>query len=161
MFQKPSPQIALAQEENYAANTYSHDEVETVVGPSVHVEGDFASEGNILVKGTVSGSVKTSKLLTVEPGARIIANVRAGNAVIAGEIKGNVKVLERLEVTSTARILGDIECAVLVVEAGALLHGKVAMDGIEMDGAKAEKKRVVRGRIKEDFEVSSEEEENQ
>lgn len=161
MFQKPSPQIALAQEENYAPNNYAHDEVETVVGPSVHVEGDFASEGNILVKGTVSGSVKTSKLLTVEPGARIIANVRAGNAVISGEIKGNVKVMERLEVTSTARILGDVECGILVVEAGALLHGKVAMDGIEMDGGKAEKKRVVRGRIKEDFADSSEEEENQ
>jgi cytoskeletal protein CcmA (bactofilin family) len=37
----------------------SPDEVETVVGPSVHVEGDFASEGNIIVKGMVSGNVKT------------------------------------------------------------------------------------------------------
>ncbi len=161
MFQKPSPQIALAQEEDFAQNNYAHDEVETVVGPSVHVEGDFASEGNILVKGTVSGSVKTSKLLTVEQGARIIANVRAENAVISGEIKGNVKVMDRLEVTSTARILGDIECAVLMVEAGALLHGKVAMDGIEMEGMKSEKKRVVRGRMKEDFGDSNDEEDIQ
>lgn len=153
MFQKPSPQIALNED---AYVTTSHDEVETVVGPSVHVEGDFASEGNILVKGTVSGSVKTSKLLTVEPGARIIANVRAGNAVIAGEIKGNVKVMERLEITSTARILGDVECSVLVIEAGALLHGKVAMDGIEAE--KSEKKRVVRGRIKEEYNDESEDE---
>lgn len=161
MFQKPSPQIALSQEENFSSNNYSHDEVETVVGPSVHVEGDFASEGNILVKGTVSGSVKTSKLLTVEPGARIVANIRAGNAVIAGEIKGNVKTTERLEITSTARILGDIECAILVVEAGALLHGKIAMDGVEIDGPKVEKKRVVRGRAKEDFSETNDEEDNQ
>jgi len=154
MFQKPSPQIAL-DEETYVATP--HDEIETVVGPSVHVEGDFASEGNILVKGTVSGSVKTSKLLTVEPGARIIANVRAGSAVIAGEIKGNVKVSERLEITSTARILGDVECSVLVIEAGALIHGKVSMEGLESEGLKSEKKRVVRGRIKEDYQEESEE----
>jgi cytoskeletal protein CcmA (bactofilin family) len=155
MFQKPSPQIAL--NENTYVPPSSHDEIETVVGPSVHVEGDFASEGNILVKGTVSGSVKTSKLLTVEPGARIIANVRAGNAVIAGEIKGNVKVTERLEITSTARILGDIECSVFVVEAGALIFGKVSMDGMEGEGLKSEKKRVVRGRLKEDYREESEE----
>ncbi len=155
MFQKPSPQIALSEEPRLVS---SHDEVETVVGPSVHVEGDFASEGNILVKGTVSGSVKTSKLLTVEPGARIIANVRAGNAVIAGEIKGNVKVMERLEITSTAKILGDVECSVLVIEAGALLHGKVAMDGMEAESAKADKKRIVRGRLKEDYKEEMDEE---
>jgi len=154
MFQKPSPQIAL-NEEAYVTNP--HDEIETVVGPSVHVEGDFASEGNILVKGTVSGSVKTSKLLTVEPGARIIANVRAGSAVISGEIKGNVKIMERLDITSTARILGDVECSVLVIEAGALLHGKVSMDGIESEGGKSEKKRIVRGRIKEEYSEENEE----
>jgi cytoskeletal protein CcmA (bactofilin family) len=149
MFQKPSSQIALSQESSHASNNFSHDEVETVVGPSVHVEGDFASEGNILVKGTVSGSVKTSKLLTVESGARIIANVRAGDAVISGEIKGNVKVIERLELTGTARVLGDIECGVLVVEAGAAIQGKVMM-GASEESARSEKKRVVRGRMREE-----------
>ncbi len=107
------------------------DEVETVVGPSVNVEGDFASEGNIVVKGSVSGSVTTSRFLLVEPGAKIVANVRAGSAKIAGEIKGNIKVKESLELTATAKILGDIEARVLVIEAGALLYGKVSMPGLE------------------------------
>lgn len=120
----------------------SHDDVETVVGPSVHVEGDFSSEGNILVKGIVSGSVRTSKLLTVEPGAKIFANVKAGSAVISGEIKGNAKVDEQMELTASARVLGDIECKVLVVEAGALISGKIGMKGLD-DEAKVEKKSMV------------------
>jgi len=107
------------------------DEVETVVGPSVNVEGDFASEGNIIVKGTVSGSVHTSRFLSVEPGAKIMANVRAGNAKISGEVKGNLKIRETIELSSTAKVLGDIECRVLSVEPGALLFGKVSMPGIE------------------------------
>lgn len=131
MFQKPSSDSLLSSQE--MPNRQDHDDVETVVGPSVHVEGDFASEGNILVKGMVSGNVKTSKLLTVEPGAKISANVKAGNAIISGEIKGNVRVADRLEVTGTAQIAGDIVCKVLVVEAGALLHGKVAMKGIDIE----------------------------
>lgn len=142
MFQKPSLDSSSARNfsDNYAPNTNS-DAVETVVGPSVNVEGDFSSEGNILVKGTVSGNVKTSRLLTVEKGARILANIKAGQALISGEIKGNMKVDDKLELTSTARIVGDIHCGVLVIEAGALVQGKVTMDGIDPDFAKAEKKK--------------------
>ncbi|MEK7083983.1 MAG: polymer-forming cytoskeletal protein [Patescibacteria group bacterium] len=140
MFQRPSPEIALSREGG-ASSHAPHDDVETVVGPSVHVEGDFASEGNILVKGTVSGNVKTSKLLTVEQGAKIFANVKAGDGIISGDIRGNVKVSGKLELRSTARIAGDIDCAVLVVEAGCLIQGKVSMDGIEMDAPKQERKR--------------------
>jgi len=116
----------LPIEENESA-----DDVETVVGPSVNVEGDFASEGNIIVKGTVSGSVHTSRFLSVETGAKIMANVRAGNAKISGEVKGNLKIKETIELTSTAKVLGDIEARVLSVEPGALLFGKVSMPGIE------------------------------
>jgi len=142
MFQRPSPNIALGANENNIITRA--DEVETVVGPSVHVEGDFSSEGNIIVKGTVSGNVKTSRVLNVEEGAKIFANVRANDAVISGEVKGDVKVGEKLELTSTARIAGDIDCKVLVVEAGALIHGKITMKGIEMP-EKAEKRDVKRG----------------
>ncbi len=138
MFQKPSPDIALAKNEEPQVR----DDVETVVGPSVNVEGDFASEGNILVKGTVSGSVKTSRLLTVEPGAKILANVRAGEAMIAGHIKGNVRVEGRLELTETAQISGDISCKVLVVAAGALIHGKVTMKGVKIEDDRRVEKRI-------------------
>lgn len=143
MFKKSSDEV-IHQNEVVSS---SHDDVETVVGPSVHVEGDFASEGNILVKGMVSGNVKTSKLLTAEPGSKILANVRAGSAVVAGSIVGNVKVLDRLEVTSSAQIAGDVECKILVVEAGAKIHGKITMKGLEIDMPKAEKKSSLIRRI--------------
>ncbi len=133
MFQRPVVQSSssLSSQQESSSSLVSHaDDVETVVGPSVHVEGDFSSEGNILVKGMVSGNVKTSRLLTVESGARITANVKAANAIISGEIKGNVRVSDRLELTETARISGDIVCKVFAVEPGALIVGKVTMEGI-------------------------------
>jgi cytoskeletal protein CcmA (bactofilin family) len=146
MFQKPSPKIALEHEEEpqempiQQEQHHDHDDVETVVGPSVNVEGDFASEGNIVVQGTVSGSVNTSKLLTVEQGAKIFANVHSGNAMVSGSIKGNIKIDDRLDLSSSAQIGGDITCKVLSVEAGALIHGKVVMKGVEIINPKSEKK---------------------
>ena len=125
--------------QNLSMQSQAEDTVETVVGPSVHVEGDFASEGNILVKGTVSGNVKTSRLLAVEEGAKIFANVIAANATISGHIKGNVKVDDRLELTESAQILGDIVCQTLVIAAGALVQGKVSMDGMSIEEGKSSK----------------------
>jgi cytoskeletal protein CcmA (bactofilin family) len=136
MFQKSS---APPKEEEKRFGT-PEDAVETIVGPSVVVEGDFSSEGNIIVKGTVSGSVHTSKLLRVEEGAKIFANVKAGNAIVAGTIRGNAKIADRLELSGTARIAGDVECSVLIVEAGALIHGKVSMVGMEGEEGRNDKK---------------------
>jgi hypothetical protein len=60
IFKKAAPQYMpeapVLDEEEMEMETGTRDEVETVVGPSVNVEGDFASEGNIVVKGTVAGS---------------------------------------------------------------------------------------------------------
>ncbi len=148
LFQKPSPKIALETEEQieYLAEiTPQPDEVETIVGPSVNVEGDFASEGNIVVKGTVTGSVRTSRFLLVEPGAKIVANVRAGSAKISGDVKGNMKIRESLELTSTAKILGDVEVKVLSIEPGALVMGKIAMPGIEGGEVKGSRRTYKRG----------------
>ena len=146
IFQKSTPKNMAEEVEmtDDAPSTQHADEVETVVGPSVNVEGDFASEGNIIVKGTVAGSVHTSRFLSVEMGAKIMANVRAGSAKISGEVKGNLKVRESLELTSTARVIGDIEVKTLSIEPGALLFGKVSMPGLEAAETRTARTRTVR-----------------
>jgi cytoskeletal protein CcmA (bactofilin family) len=103
---------------------------ETVVGPSVKIQGDLNSEGNIKIEGQVSGKVKTSQSVFVIPGAKIAADVLAGNAVIGGEISGNLKISGHLILQSTAKVLGDIACTVFRVEDGAQFSGKCVMGGI-------------------------------
>lgn len=102
-------------------------EIETVIGPSVKVEGNFRGQGNVIVEGIVHGSLKTDKDLTVGSGAKISANVIAANAKISGEVKGSVKIKGKLELTETAKIFGDIETEVLSVTPGAILNGKCTM----------------------------------
>lgn len=145
------------QESGYSemSETDSHDDnIDTVVGPSMIVEGDFASEGNIVVKGTVTGSVCTSKNLTVEEGAKILANVKAGSANISGEVRGNIKIKDYLELNATAKVIGDVEAKTLAVEAGALMYGKIAMPGVDRSDAKNSK--VARGRGKKGDKLSDE-----
>lgn len=100
---------------------------ETIIGPSVHVEGDLKSQGNIQVEGAVSGAIQTSGNLMVGEAAKIRANVQAMNAQVSGYIKGNVTVSERLELSPKARIDGDVVAKVLAVAEGAQLNGRCQM----------------------------------
>jgi len=100
------------------------DEIETIIGPSVQVEGNFVANGDIVVEGVVSGNIKTAKNLRIGKDAKIFANISAANALIAGEVQGNVKIKENLELTDTAKIFGDVKTKILNISPGACLHGK-------------------------------------
>lgn len=102
-------------------------EVDTIIGPSVKVEGDFVTEGNIIIEGTICGSIKTHKNLKVGPQAKIFANISAENALIAGEIQGNLNISGKMELTSSAKIYGDIKVGNLNVASGAMINGKCQM----------------------------------
>src|SRR5690348_12221219 len=95
-------------------------QAETIVGPSVKIQGDLNSEGNIRIEGQVNGKIKTSQSVYIDQGARITADILAGNAVVGGEVQGNLKISGHLILQSTAKISGDITCSVFRVEDGAL-----------------------------------------
>src|SRR5438876_896735 len=104
-------------------------QAETVVGPSVKIQGDLNSEGNIRIEGQVSGKVKTSQSVFASQGSKIAADVLAGNAIIGGEVQGNLKISGNLVLMPTAKVMGDIACSILRVEDGAQFTGKCSMNG--------------------------------
>lgn len=103
------------------------DTTESVIGPSVHLEGNFNSSGNIMIGGSLTGSLTTSGDVRVQEGAKVQATVSATHVYVSGEIRGDVLASELLELTPTARLYGNIEAKVLSVAPGAVLHGKCAM----------------------------------
>ncbi|MCX6797494.1 MAG: polymer-forming cytoskeletal protein [Candidatus Doudnabacteria bacterium] len=104
-------------------------QAETVVGPSVKIQGDLNSEGNVRIEGQVNGKIRTSQSVFVNQGAKITADVAASNAIIGGEVQGNLKITGHLILQATAKLVGDIACSILRVEDGAQLSGKCAMNG--------------------------------
>ncbi|HLC64281.1 MAG TPA: polymer-forming cytoskeletal protein [Patescibacteria group bacterium] len=103
--------------------------VETIIGPSVKVEGDFNGDGDVIVEGIVVGNLTTKNHLKVGKGARVQAKVTAQSAFIAGEIIGNITAEERIELTASARVKGDITTNSLSIEKGARVNGKITMNG--------------------------------
>lgn len=120
-------------------------EMETIIGSSVKVEGNFKSGGNVTVNGVVQGSIKTSRDLKVGKNAKIKAEVVANNLFLQGEIRGNVSIKEKAQLTSSSKILGNIETKILSVEEGAIINGKCTMlqeqvvEEVKSDSKKTEK----------------------
>ena len=101
--------------------------IETIIGPSVKVEGKFKGEGDLVIEGTLVGDLQTKNNLKVGQNAVVDAHIRASNAFISGKIKGNIIVKGKVEITGTAVILGDIKAQVISIESGALVYGKLNM----------------------------------
>lgn len=112
------------QSETYAGNTNV-----TVIARGVRLQGDFTSQGDVLIDGTVEGRVTTTAQLTVGPEAKLKADLSANDAVIAGVIEGALIVKRRLELKTSASVIGDITCETAAIEAGAVLNGKVMIGG--------------------------------
>lgn len=113
-----------------------HTNEETIIAHGVRVEGEFVSQGNVVIEGEVQGTLHAGGDLRVGEEAKITADVSAANAFIAGELHGNLRVAGRLELTSTSKIMGDVTTEVLLVAAGAKINGTIAMTG--KSGAKEE-----------------------
>lgn len=111
-------------EDSYHQTSKTED---TIIGSTIKIEGDLASDGNIIVEGEVVGSLKTEKTLTVGHGAKVGADVRAKEANIAGEVNGNLNVEGQLELSESAKVNGDIKAQVIIIKAGAIFNGKCEM----------------------------------
>ncbi len=84
---------------------------QTIIAQGVKVEGDFTSQGAVIIEGEVTGSVQTSENLQVGETARIHADVAATDAVVAGEIRGNIVIEGRLDLLETSQVTGAKKAA--------------------------------------------------
>lgn len=104
-------------------------EDETVIGPSVNIQGDLNSEGNIRIEGRVVGKVNSKQGIFIEQGAKLEADIAANEASIAGEVHGKLEVFGHLVLQSTAKVSGEIICPILRVEDGATFVGNCSVTG--------------------------------
>jgi len=100
---------------------------ETVIGPSVKVEGDLNAVGNVAIEGMVNGTISTDKDIRIGAEADVQADIKAQNATIAGTVKGKLSISGKLNLESTAKITGDVSTGSISIENGAEMNGQVTM----------------------------------
>lgn len=96
-------------------------DVPTVIGANLTVTGTMASDGSVLLDGTVDGDVQ-GRELNITNNGRVTGSVTAERAVIHGRVDGELRVQELL-LTATAEVTGTIFHDRITVEPGARIDG--------------------------------------
>jgi len=92
-------------------------------------EGRLSFKNTVRIDGAFKGEISSENTLIVgEPGT-VSASIRSRHVIVSGEVSGDVVATERLVVHKTGRVDGDIQTPKLVVEDGAVIEGRVQMDG--------------------------------
>jgi cytoskeletal protein CcmA (bactofilin family) len=92
------------------------------------VEGEFSSDEEVVVDGTVRGTLTCSESVSVGGDGVVEADVQGLSVVIGGQVTGNVSASERVDIQAGGRLIGDVKASRLTIADGASFRGNVDME---------------------------------
>jgi cytoskeletal protein CcmA (bactofilin family) len=111
-------------------------EAAAVIGKSVQIRGEVKGNEDLLVEGTVEGTISlTESRLTIGSHAHVKANLTARDVVVLGGLVGDIQASGRVELRAGCAMTGDIHAGRLSVEENAVFSGKVELSGGSNAGA--------------------------
>ena len=97
----------------------------SIISKGISVNGEVTGTEDLQVDGEIRGSLKmTGARVTVTPDGRASASIDAREVVIRGNMNGNIRATERVVVGSSGVWQGDAVAPRLMIEEGAIIHGK-------------------------------------
>lgn len=109
------------------------EDVVSVIGAGMEVEGDCRCEGSLRVDGRVQGVIRAGKSVVVGEGGEVEGGIRTQDAMIAGRVIGTVQAGSRVELKEGCSVEGDISSPSVRLEEGGRLDGELDMSGEEED----------------------------
>lgn len=100
----------------------------SIIDEGMTVDGALVGKGNLVVKGSVKGTIESESVVISEEG-RIAADTKAQSMTVGGSFEGRVETSGQLVILATGRCSGEIICGDLVVEAGGRLDARVTCKG--------------------------------
>ncbi len=97
----------------------------SIIDKGLKIDGTISSEGNLVIRGSVKGSLSGKKIVIAEEGS-VFADTDVVSLTIGGIFEGEVRASEELIILSTGSCAGSVICKNLVVENGGLLNASVA-----------------------------------
>jgi cytoskeletal protein CcmA (bactofilin family) len=99
----------------------------TILGQDSVFEGSIRVPHSLRIDGVFKGKIETSAMLTIGNDGMVEADIIAKSAIIGGKVTGNVAAEERVELEACSSLVGDLRTKDLVINEGAVFHGKCSM----------------------------------
>jgi len=103
--------------------------IDTLIGRTVHVNGDLEFSGALHLDGRVSGDVRaepsSDSTLSVSRHGCIDGAVEVANVILDGTVTGPIRARGRVVLGPTARVHGDVHYCVIELALGAEIKGRL------------------------------------
>ncbi len=98
----------------------------TLLGPTASFKGELSGNENVVVRGRFQGKIFLENHdLSVEPGARITAEIRVKNIDIKGNVDGSIHAKGKVVIAHNGQVNGDISASRISITEGAKFKGNV------------------------------------
>ena len=96
----------------------------SIIDRDIVVDGTISSKGQLVIKGTVKGSINGETVVIAEEGA-VYCDIKVTGITIGGTFEGELEASEELIILSTGYCAGHVVCKDLIVESGGVLNAEV------------------------------------
>jgi cytoskeletal protein CcmA (bactofilin family) len=99
----------------------------SVLGPTLRFRGELSAQEDLIVQGSVEGSITHTQNLTIGTDGSMKGDIRARVIVIDGKVEGDLFATESVNIRATAKVKGNVFAPRIAVQDGAFFQGQVEM----------------------------------
>ncbi|MDP8985002.1 MAG: polymer-forming cytoskeletal protein [Pseudomonadota bacterium] len=99
----------------------------SVLGPTLRFRGELSAQEDLVVQGSVDGSITHTQSLTIGTDGSMKGDIRARVIVIDGKVDGDLYATESVSIRATARVKGNVFAPRIAIQDGAFFQGQVEM----------------------------------
>jgi cytoskeletal protein CcmA (bactofilin family) len=99
----------------------------SVLGPTLRFRGELSAQEDLIVQGSVEGSITHTQNLGIGPDGSMKGDIRARVIVIDGKVDGDLYATEFVHIRATAKVKGNVFAPRVAIQDGAFFQGQVEM----------------------------------
>jgi cytoskeletal protein CcmA (bactofilin family) len=109
------------------------EQLDTILAGDVEFSGEMSFKKPLMIKGRVSGVIRSESDLYVDEKAVVEADISASIVSVKGKVRGNISACLRVELFAGASVDGDVTAPQITMETGCRLNGACRMSAPRSD----------------------------
>ena len=99
----------------------------SVLGPTLRFRGELSAQEDLIIQGSVEGSITHTQSLTVGTDGSMKGDIRARVILIDGKVEGDLYATESVTIRATAKVKGNVFAPRVGITEGAFFQGQIEM----------------------------------
>ena len=104
-----------------------HDNQPSIFGSTLRFKGELRADEDVVIRGSVDGSITHSTHLTIGREGRVNADIHGQIVAVEGKVDGDITAAVSVAVLAGASVTGDIRAPSISIVDGAAFNGGVVM----------------------------------